>query len=84
LAPKADLPDDLPSRLAYPIGYGEAARLAEIARFDHGWGRDFAAAIGSQAEAIECEVARRMQPGANPEMLNLAVEDALEGRRPRW
>jgi hypothetical protein len=79
-----DLPDDLMSRLAYRIAYGEAARLAEIARFDHGWGRDFAAGIGSQSEAIEREVTRRMQPGVNPKVVKLAVEDALEGRRPRW
>ena len=40
-----DLPDDFRSRLAYRIAYGEAARLAEIARFDQGYGRDFAARV---------------------------------------
>jgi hypothetical protein len=35
------------SRVDYPIGNGEAARLAEMASFDHGWGRDFAAGVGA-------------------------------------
>jgi hypothetical protein len=61
-----DLPDEFESRLAYRVAYGEAARLAEIGRFDHGWGRDFAAGIGGQSEAIQREVSRRMQPRVNP------------------
>jgi hypothetical protein len=73
-----DLPDDLEPRIAYRIAYVEASRLAEIARFDHGWGRDFAAGIGSQCEAIEHEVTHRMQPGVNPKVVKLAVEDILE------
>jgi hypothetical protein len=32
--------------LGYRIARGEAARLAEMATFGHGWGRDFAAGIG--------------------------------------
>ena len=79
-----NLPDYLMSRLGYRIAYGEAARLAEIARFDHGYGRDFAARVGDQAGAIEGEVIRRLGPGVDPEVVGLAVEDALEGRRPRW
>jgi hypothetical protein len=79
-----DLPADFESWLSYRIAYGEAARLAEIARFDHDWGRDFAAGIGSESEAIEREVTRRMQAGTNPDVVKLAVEDALENRRPRW
>jgi hypothetical protein len=79
-----DLPDDLQSRLGYRIAYGEAARLAEIARFDHGYGRDFAARVGDQAESIQREVMRRVSPGVHPELVKLAVEDALEGRRPPW
>ncbi len=38
-----ELPRDLMSKMGYRVAYGEAARLAEMARFDHGWGRDFAA-----------------------------------------
>ena len=79
-----DLPDDFRSRLAYRIAYGEAARLAEIARFDHGYGRDFAAGVGDQAGAIEQEVIRRLGSGVDPEVVRLAVEDALDSRRPRW
>ena len=33
--------------IRYRIAYGEAARLAEIARFDHSWGRDFSVPIES-------------------------------------
>ena len=80
-----DLPDDLQTRLAYRIAYDEAARLAEIARFDHGYGRDFAARPGDQVEAIEREVTSRMRPGGKkPEVVNLAVEDALGNRKKRW
>jgi hypothetical protein len=55
----ADLPRDLESKLGYRIAYREAARLAEMARFDHGWARDFAAGVGSEVDAIEREVLRR-------------------------
>jgi hypothetical protein len=41
-----ELPDDMKFRLGYRIAYGEAARLAEMATFDHGSGGDFAAAVG--------------------------------------
>jgi hypothetical protein len=78
-----DLPDDLQSRLAYRIAYAEAARLAEIARFDHGWGRDFATGIGGQAQAIEREVMRRVGSGIHPDLVKLAVAEAMENRRPR-
>ncbi len=43
-----DVHQDLESRLAS----GGAARLAEMARFEHRWGRDFAAGIGEEVEAI--------------------------------
>ncbi len=79
-----ELPDDLEARLGYRLAYGEAARLAEMARFDHGWGRDFAAGIGGEAEVIEREVQRRVGPEIPPELVEMAVEDALAGRRPRW
>jgi hypothetical protein len=38
------------SCIRYRIAYGEAARLVEIARFDHSWGRDFACRIDNQGE----------------------------------
>jgi hypothetical protein len=68
----------------YRRAYGEAARLVEIARFDHCFGRDFAAGIGGRVEAILAEVKRRMGSGADTRIVELAVEDAMAGRPPRW
>jgi hypothetical protein len=34
------------SRVDYRIVHGEAARVVEMASFDHGWGRDFSAGVG--------------------------------------
>jgi hypothetical protein len=55
-----------------------------MSRFDHGWGRDFAAGIGGNAEDIEKEVIHRLGPGVHPELIKLAVDDVMERRRPRW
>jgi hypothetical protein len=79
-----ELPHDLKSRVGYRVAYGEAARLAEMATFDHGWGRDFAAGVGGEADAIEKEVMRRLGHGVHPELIKLAVQDATGGRKPRW
>ncbi len=79
-----ELPRDMQSRLGYRIAYGEAARLAEMARFDHGWGREFAAAVGGEADEIEQEVMRRISHITHPELIKLAVQDAIEQRKPRW
>jgi hypothetical protein len=79
-----ELPDDLQSKRGYCIAYGEAARLAEMARFDHGWGKDFAAGIGGDAEAIEQEVKRRLGPGILPGLIKIAVADALDNPQPQW
>ncbi|MFO0888203.1 MAG: hypothetical protein U0790_03545 [Isosphaeraceae bacterium] len=68
----------------YRRAYGEAARLIEIARFDHCFGRDFAAGIGGNVEAIRAEVARRMGPRADADLVSLAIRDAMAGRPPRW
>jgi hypothetical protein len=77
-------PTDMRSASLYRRTYGEAARLVEVARFDHAFGRDFAAGIGGHAEAILAEVKRRVGPEADPETVQLAIEDAIAGRRPRW
>jgi hypothetical protein len=54
-----------------------------MARYDHSWGRDFATRIENQGEKILAEVLRRI--GDNDlEVVKDGVEDALEGRRPRW
>jgi hypothetical protein len=51
-----ELPSNLISKVGYRIAYGEAARLAGMATFDHGRGRDFAAGVGGEADAIKREV----------------------------
>jgi hypothetical protein len=79
----SELLHNLTSCLQYRLAFGEAARLAEIARFDHASGRDAAAEIGGTAEAIRAEVARRLA-GVPEELIALAVDDAIQGRRPRW
>jgi hypothetical protein len=79
-----ELPDELMSKMGYRLAYGEAARLAEMATFDHGWGRDFAAQVGGEAEAIEKEVMQRVGHQIHPELIKLAVRDAVEQRKPRW
>ena len=79
-----ELSHDVESRIGYRLAYGEAARLAEMASFDHGWGRDFAAGVGGQADAIEREVLRRVGPGVPPEVVKMAILDVVERRRPRW
>jgi hypothetical protein len=56
----------------------------EIARFDHCFGRDFAAGIGGSVEAIRREVRRRIGPGVDSRIVDLALEDAIAGRAPRW
>ncbi len=80
----SDLLHNMETCLQYRIAYGEAARLAEIAQFDHAYGRDAAADIGDELESIMTEVARRLGLDPAHEVIVLAVEDALEGRRPRW
>ena len=65
----------------YRIAYGLAARLLEMSRFDHAYGRDFAA--GVEPDAIRAEVLSRC-PAIAPELVDLAVDDVLRGRRPRW
>jgi hypothetical protein len=78
------LPHDLASKVGYRIAYGEAARLAETDAFDHGWGWDFAAAVGAETEAIEREVMRRLGPAISPALIKLAARDVMERRKPRW
>jgi hypothetical protein len=79
----SDLLHNLESCLQYRLAFGEAARLAEIARFDHASGRDAAAQIGGTTEAIRTEVARRLA-GIPAALIALAVDDAIQGHRPRW
>ncbi|QEH32914.1 hypothetical protein OJF2_13990 [Aquisphaera giovannonii] len=51
------------------------------------WGRDFARYVEGQAEEIVEAVARKLiRPGRgyDLELVRLAVEHAVAGRRPRW
>jgi hypothetical protein len=76
-------PIDAGITVTYRRAYGEAARLVEIARFDHCFGRDFAAGIGGNVEAIRAEVRRRMGSAADRQAVELAIADAMAGRSPR-
>jgi hypothetical protein len=79
--------EDFTERILYRLAYGLAADLAEIRRFDHGWGRAFASGVGSDSGAILAEVLERLaaaEQGTAAEVVREAVEDALAGRRPRW
>jgi hypothetical protein len=78
-----ELPHDLESRVGNRIAYGEAVRLAEMATSDHGQGRDFAAGVGGEADAIERGILRCLGPGVHPDLVRVAVQDAMERRRPR-
>jgi hypothetical protein len=40
--------------------------------------------MADQAGAIEREVIRRVGLRIDPELVRAAVEDAMEGHRPRW
>jgi hypothetical protein len=77
-------PTDAQGASIYRRAYGEAARMIEIARFDHCFGRDFAAGIGGSVEAVQGEVRRRMGPDVDPDIVELALDDAMAGRPPRW
>jgi hypothetical protein len=66
------------------LAFGEAARLGDVAWFAPSSGPDFAFHLDDEAETIEREVIRRMGPEMDHEEIRMAVEDALEGRRPRW
>jgi hypothetical protein len=72
---------DLAACNRYRIAFGHAARLREMSRFDHSYGRDFAR--GVEPEGLREEVRRRC-PAIPAELVELAVDDAMRGRRPPW
>lgn len=72
------------SRPGYRIAFGDAARLAEMATFDHRWGPDFAAAVGLAVDAIEKKLFRRLRPEIRPESVKPAVRDVTDQRKIRW
>jgi hypothetical protein len=67
--------------IRYRLAYGQAARLLEMSRFDHAWGRDFARQ--GTPDGIRSEIVREC-PTIPPELVELAVDDALAHRQPRW
>jgi hypothetical protein len=71
------------SCIRYRIAHGEAARLIEMARYDHAWGRDFAARIENQGEKILTEVISRIGDHGL-DVVKEGVEDSLAGGRPKW
>jgi hypothetical protein len=71
------------SCIRYRIAYGEAARLIEMVRYDHAWGRDFAARTENDSEKILDEVISRIG-NYNLDVVKEGVEDALASRRPKW
>jgi hypothetical protein len=71
------------SCIRYRVAYGEAALLIEMSRYDHSWGRDFAARVENQGGKILAEVIKRIGDHAL-DVVKEGVEDALAGRRPRW
>jgi hypothetical protein len=65
----------------YRIAYGHAARLLEMSRFDHAWGKEYSRRV--EPDQIRAVVASQC-PKFPPELVDRAVDDALAGRRPRW
>src|SRR5215510_2636017 len=75
------------SRVGDRIANGEAARLAEMASFDHGWGRDFAAGVGEgDHDLADGTTGATVNPrdgqddGGGPAADGRGVEAALVGR----
>ena len=66
----------------YRIAFGQAARLLEASKYDHSYGRDFARRI--EPDRTRTEVARLCGHRVPAELVDLAVDDVMAGRRPRW
>jgi hypothetical protein len=67
----------------YRIIYGEAARIVEISKMSLARGREHARGVEAEREAILADLGRRY--GHYPrDLVELAVDDVLRGRRPRW
>jgi hypothetical protein len=76
---------DLDEAVVYRMAYGLAAQLAEADRhrFPGRWRSN--AAAGGSLEAILAEALRRLDVGDDRAgLVREGVEDALEGRRPKW
>jgi hypothetical protein len=71
-------------RLKYRRAYEEGLQLVSLCRLQHGSGHALAERFAVQVEAIYTEVIRRMGNWTDPQVVRMAVEDAIEGRQPRW
>lgn len=69
--------------IVYRGAYGEASRLIEVADMSLARGRDVASHVPVEREALIAHV-RRTRPRAAIELIELAVDDALAKRSPRW
>jgi hypothetical protein len=71
-------------RLVSRTPHGAAVGIGELALSDQGWGRDFAAAVGGEAEDIIGAALRRIGPGTRLDVVRRAVVDVIERRRFSW
>jgi hypothetical protein len=77
---------DFDQGVLYRLAFGLAFDLAEADRENFPGRWRSSAAAGGPVEAILAEVLRRPETGqgSGREIIREAVEDAVEGRRPRW
>jgi len=74
--------DEFMANITYRCAYGEAARIVESRGRNFAHGIDRVRDVALEVEALARDIARRM--GVEPAAIVEAVEDALEGRKPRW
>jgi hypothetical protein len=75
---------NLDEAILYRLAYGLAADLSEGADPNHPGRWRESPAAGGELQEILAEVTRQLDPnGAKTEIIRAAVQDALEGRRPR-
>jgi hypothetical protein len=74
--------DDLTANVTYRLAYGEAYRVAEARGRSFAHSRDRVCDVRLEAEAMARDIGHRL--GVEPAAIVEAVEDALQGRRPRW
>jgi hypothetical protein len=78
---------ELDEAVTYRLAFGPADQLLEARAYDCQRGRYRSnAAAGGELEAFLAEVSRRLAIAdeSGRELAREAVEDVLEGRRPRW
>ncbi len=66
----------------YHLCYATARRLIEMHGVSAAWGRDHARATRAREELLAAVA--EDHPDVGRELRELAVDDAITGRRPRW